>query len=166
MKSMCHDVRRSSPSVTVFRPASRCSAMTSRMHSSSTARSASRSICPALNSARALCRRSGRSRLPTWSARKGGRWRGLMAPASLSAAALLGLDGPRHHAQRLSRGDLALLQDKPRDLGVELRGTHPDLDRLLGPEAPLAVLERAEHVRDALLGLALERLPLERAMAA
>src|SRR5579875_952915 len=72
MKSMCHDVRRNSPSVTVCSPTSRCSSMTSRMAASSAARSASASMRPASKSARALMSSGGRSRLPTWSARKGG----------------------------------------------------------------------------------------------
>src|SRR6476646_7648982 len=72
MKSMCHEVRRSSPSVTVRSPASRCSSTTSRIASSSTARRPARSSCPDLNRARASARRAGRRRLPTWSARTGG----------------------------------------------------------------------------------------------
>ena len=47
MKSMCQVARRNSPSVADCSPASRCSATTSRIASSSTARSASASIRPA-----------------------------------------------------------------------------------------------------------------------
>src|ERR1022692_911920 len=72
MKSMCQDARRNSPSVTVCRPASSCSATTSAIAASSIALSCAASIRPAARSARAVSRCCGRSRLPTWSARKGG----------------------------------------------------------------------------------------------
>src|SRR5215207_9924935 len=73
MKSMCHEWRRNSPSVASLRPTSRCSAIAPRIASSSAARSASASIVPALKSARACVSAAGRRRLPTWSARNGGR---------------------------------------------------------------------------------------------
>src|SRR5918996_2284666 len=72
MKSMCHEARRSSPSVADWSPASSCLPTTSRIASSSTARSSSSSIRPAARSSRARSSRWGRSRLPTWSARNGG----------------------------------------------------------------------------------------------
>src|ERR1700729_989498 len=72
MKSICHEVRRNSPSVTLCSPASRFSSITSRIASSSRSRSASDSISPALYAARARARSGGRRRLPTWSARNGG----------------------------------------------------------------------------------------------
>src|SRR3954464_4924045 len=74
MKSMCQDERRSSPSVTVCRPASRWSSITSRIASSSAAFSAAASMRPALKAARASWSAGGRNRLPTWSARNGGNW--------------------------------------------------------------------------------------------
>ena len=76
MKSMCHDVRRNSPSVAARRPMSSCSATTSRIASSSTARRRAASIRPAAKSWRACTSARGRSRLPTWSARNGGSVRG------------------------------------------------------------------------------------------
>src|SRR4051812_17928065 len=72
MKSMCHDARRNSPSVAVWRPTSSCIFTTSRIASSSIPRSSASSIFPAACSSRASSRRLGRSRLPTWSARYGG----------------------------------------------------------------------------------------------
>src|SRR5215204_405299 len=79
MKSMCEGVRRNSPSVASWRPTSRCCATTSRIASSSTARSPASSSLPALCSARAWRRRSGRRRLPTWSAPNGGEVRCAMS---------------------------------------------------------------------------------------
>ncbi len=64
MKSMCHEVRRSSPSVAVCRPASRCRPTTSATERSSSSRSASSSISPAACRARASSSDGGRSRLP------------------------------------------------------------------------------------------------------
>src|SRR3954462_7687572 len=72
MKSMCHDVRRNSPSVAVRSPASRWSATTSRMAASSTSRRPGSSSSRAWCRARASRSSGGRSRLPTWSARNGG----------------------------------------------------------------------------------------------
>src|SRR3954454_8563704 len=72
MKSMCQDSRRNSPSVTDFRPISSWRRTTSRMASSSIARRSSSEMRPAARSSRALSTSGGRSRLPTWSARKGG----------------------------------------------------------------------------------------------
>src|SRR5688500_1656321 len=72
MKSMCHQSRRNSPSVTDGMPTSSCSATTSRMHLSCTFLSSACEILPARCCARASCNSRGRSRLPTWSARNGG----------------------------------------------------------------------------------------------
>src|SRR4051794_241296 len=72
MKSMCQDSRRNSPSVTDFRPVCSWRRMTSRIASSSIARRSSWEMRPAARSSRALSTSGGRSRLPTWSARKGG----------------------------------------------------------------------------------------------
>src|SRR3954447_6415663 len=72
MKSMCQEERRNSPSVAERSPTSSCMRTTSRIASSSAARSSSSSIRPAACSSRACRSASGRSRLPTWSARNGG----------------------------------------------------------------------------------------------
>src|SRR3954467_14643559 len=82
MKSMCHEARRNSPSVAERSPTSSCLRTTSRMASSSTPRSSSASMSPALKSSRACNSCGGRSRLPTWSARNGGRVRAAMAGSS------------------------------------------------------------------------------------
>src|SRR6185312_6183970 len=78
MKSMCHEARRNSPSVAAGNPTDSCIRTTSRIAPSSTVRNPSSDIRPAAWSARARCRRAGRSRLPTWSPRKGGRSRIVM----------------------------------------------------------------------------------------
>src|SRR5690349_13055696 len=72
MKSMCQDVRRNSPSVAERSPTSACMATMSRIASSSAAFSCSAEMRPAAWSERACSSAGGRSRLPTWSARKGG----------------------------------------------------------------------------------------------
>src|SRR3954454_22378721 len=72
MKSMCQVARRNSPSVAALSPTSSCSLTASRIASSSTARSSSASILSLAKSSRACRSAGGRSRLPTWSARKGG----------------------------------------------------------------------------------------------
>src|SRR6266446_922017 len=66
-KSTCQKARRNSPSVTACRPAASCIRTASRMQRSSMFLS-----CGDL-SARAFFSAAGRRRLPTWSARKGGR---------------------------------------------------------------------------------------------
>src|SRR5882724_3157297 len=71
-KSRCQKSRRYSPSVIPCRPMACCFATAPRMHSSSTAFSHSAGSFPALAFARAATSSGGRSRLPTWSARKGG----------------------------------------------------------------------------------------------
>src|SRR5437870_10259984 len=71
-KSMCHQSRRNSPSVTAWRPIDSCKATTLRMHLSSTARNAADFMSPFFDLRRASCNSGGRKRLPTWSARKGG----------------------------------------------------------------------------------------------
>ena len=80
MKSMCQDARRNSPSVADWSPTSSCMRTTSRIESSSIDFSSSAEMRSAAKSSRALSRRSGRSRLPTWSARKGGLSRGMILP--------------------------------------------------------------------------------------
>ena len=72
MKSMCHEVRRSSPSVTLFRPTSFCRSITSRIALSSIA---SQFVVVDLAGLELLAGRmqlGGTSRLPTWSALNGG----------------------------------------------------------------------------------------------
>src|SRR5690349_1294357 len=98
-KSMCQDARRNSPSVADCSPASRCMRTASRIAASSTARSSSAGSAPAPNASRARSRAGGRSRLPTWSARNGGRVRGAIArhgsrPARLTYCAASGRRGP------------------------------------------------------------------------
>src|SRR6266545_1142890 len=78
MKSMCHQSRRNSPSVTAWMPTDSCLATASRMCLSCTARSCSGVISPRFAFARASCSSAGRRRLPTWSARKGGVLRCVM----------------------------------------------------------------------------------------
>ena len=78
--------RRNSPSVTACRPMRSCVAMHSRMQRSSTARSSALScgprwlcgVCGPRKRSRACLSAGGRSRLPTWSARNGGRGRALI----------------------------------------------------------------------------------------
>ena len=73
MKSMCHVARRNSPSVADLQADVLLQlAPTSRIASSSTARSSSASILSSAKSSRACSSVGGRSRLPTWSARNGG----------------------------------------------------------------------------------------------
>ena len=69
---MCHDARRNSPSVADCRPTSSWSFTTSRIASSSMARSSSAVILSLAKSSRACSSSGGRRRLPTWSARYGG----------------------------------------------------------------------------------------------
>src|SRR4051794_13959091 len=105
MKSMCHDARRNSPSVTLMSPASRCIATTSRIASFSAPRSSESSIRPAACSSRAFSSEAGLSRLPTWSARKGGLSRiamactlsGRVAPTASRALTMSYVDPPRLH---------------------------------------------------------------------
>ena len=78
MKSMCHAVRRNSPSVAACNPTRSCMATTSRIALSSAARSTVMSISPASCAARVASSAGGRSRLPTWSARNGGSVRDVM----------------------------------------------------------------------------------------
>src|SRR5436305_1149196 len=95
---MCQDARRNSPSVTVFRPASRWSATTSRIASSSIARSSSSEMRWAAWSERACRRSAGRRRLPTWSAREGGAVRAaillLAVPVAVAPLATVFDAGP------------------------------------------------------------------------
>src|SRR5918992_1225150 len=72
-KSTCQKARLNSPSVTDCRPAACCIATALRMCLSSISRSRSAVIVPCLRFSRASFNSVGRSRLPTWSARKGGR---------------------------------------------------------------------------------------------
>ena len=75
MKSMCQEARRNSPSVTDCSPASSCMRTTSRIASSSACARPASSSRPAACASRASSSSGGRSRLPTWSARNGGRVR-------------------------------------------------------------------------------------------
>src|SRR6185437_385239 len=75
-KSKCHQERRNSPSVASFNPTSSCFLTIFSISLSSTALSAAMSISPLARLVRASFSDAVRSRLPTWSARKGGaaRW--------------------------------------------------------------------------------------------
>src|SRR6266446_10514977 len=87
-KSMCHQSRRNSPSVTAWMPADSCFATASRMCLSCTARSCSALNSPRFALARASCNSRGRKRLPTWSARKGGVVRWAMATPDVAVSGL------------------------------------------------------------------------------
>src|SRR5258706_180949 len=74
-KSTCQKARRNSPSVMPCSPAASCIATARRISRSSTAFRFCAVILLFLKSCRAFFSSVGRSRLPTWSARKGGRMR-------------------------------------------------------------------------------------------
>jgi hypothetical protein len=77
-KSKCHHERRNSPSVASFSPTSSCFLMIFSISRSSTAFNAAASVSFFAYFVRASFRDAVRSRLPTWSARKGGVVRGDM----------------------------------------------------------------------------------------
>src|SRR5215467_9480290 len=77
-KSKCHQERRNSPSVASFSPISSCFLTTFSISRSSTTISAAASISFRARLARASLSGAVRSRLPTWSARKGGVLRCVM----------------------------------------------------------------------------------------
>ncbi len=98
MISSSHQLRRrNSPSVTALRPTRSCMATAARMQSSSIARSSPSSCGPRWRSAvcapsrrsRASLSFCGRSRLPTWSARNGGRGAGRAASSGRAMRASL-----------------------------------------------------------------------------
>src|SRR5208282_221097 len=70
---MCHEARRNSPSVMPCNPTSSCIFTTLRIAASSMARNSAAEISLFLKRSRASRSSGGRSKLPTWSARKGGR---------------------------------------------------------------------------------------------
>src|SRR5690349_5610974 len=108
MKSMCQEPRRNSPSVTPSRPISSCIRTASRIAASSVRHNSSADKRPASCSARARSNSGGRNRLPTWSARNGGRDI-LLIPTSLLIVA-----GLQRHCER---NDVSLLE---RDVVVEV----------------------------------------------
>src|SRR3989442_9560977 len=119
MMSSSHQLRRrNSPSVHALSPTRSCMAMTSRMHSSSTARSSALScgpmalvgVCGPRNCSRARFSLSGRSRLPTWSARNGGF---IIIPRSDCARRSRGSDPER--LERLRREKLFRFQPPLRE---------------------------------------------------
>src|SRR5437016_6280621 len=115
MKSMCHDARRNSPSVAACRPTSSCIFTIARIASSSSERSSAASILPAARSSRAWSRWRGRSRLPTWSARKGGVVR------SDTVRALLGLGVNGVGLELDGNGDVEpFALDQPLDVRTQL----------------------------------------------
>src|SRR5262249_41629433 len=71
-ESRCHEPRLNSPSVTRRNPSSSCSRTTSRIASCWMRLSSDAVSAPCSAARRAAMRASGRIRLPTWSARKGG----------------------------------------------------------------------------------------------
>src|SRR3954463_5653181 len=85
-KSKCQKARRYSPSVTACRPLAFWSAMAWMMAASSVARSPAAPSVPAACAARASRKGTGRSRLPTMSARKGGLPWGIGCPLSTGQA--------------------------------------------------------------------------------
>src|SRR3954470_17900676 len=139
MKSMCHDARRNSPSVAERSPTSSCRRTTSRIASSSTARSSSAAMRPAVKSSRARSSSGGRSRLPTWSARKGGRVRAVIAGPPVSAGRG-GLSRPASRSDLQEVGDHDVLVTEPQVVGV---GELLDAVDLL-----LAVLEQRVEVEE------------------
>src|SRR2546425_1791509 len=97
-KSMCHDLRRCSPSVMPCSPTSSWSFTTSRMEASSAAASLSAPTRPASFSSLSALSAAGRRRLPTWSARNGPR-----------AAAVISLfEMPAEEGEHLLPGVLGL----------------------------------------------------------
>src|SRR6185503_2814563 len=80
-KSVCHDLRRNSPSVIDFSPTASCFAISAVISWSSICFRHSAEIAFLARSARACFSAAGRSRLPTWSARNGGVVRGDMRVA-------------------------------------------------------------------------------------
>src|ERR1700733_2332192 len=87
---MWKKVRRKLPSVIPFKPTFSCARTTSRMHASSIACNSAAGRRPAAKRSRASRSRSGRRKLPTWSARNGGR--GIISPSGVLKRA--------HHVSR------------------------------------------------------------------
>src|SRR2546422_490349 len=120
-KSTCQKARRNSPSVTACRPAASCIRTASRMQSSS--------IFPSCGdlSARAFFSAAGRRRLPTWSARKGGRMARAYSGNLPNAAGTKAIMLPAMPANPL---DLRSWLDEVRELGElkEVRGADWDLE--------------------------------------
>src|SRR5262245_6798944 len=87
-KSMCHQSRRNSPSVIDRRPRSSCSFTASRMLRSSVCLSFSKGISFLRTCSRISCSSRGRSRLPTWSARKGAFIAPILGLGALAPAAV------------------------------------------------------------------------------
>src|SRR5918992_2606930 len=146
MKSMCQDARRNSPSVADWSPTSLCIQTTSRIASSSTARSRSADSCPAAKPSRASRSSGGRSRLPTWSARNGGLSRGMLVQAQeLPCVALVDpLALGTRDVERLDVGDR--VADEGALHGVERHVTREQ--HVLEPEELVRAAQRvrgAEH---------------------
>src|SRR3954454_20036542 len=138
MKSMCQEARRNSPSVAERSPASSCLRTTSRIASSSMPRSSDASMRPSLKSSRACSSCGGGSRLPTWSARNGGRVRAAMAGSSSGS---LGSDAPGLLPARAGRrrdleqvGDHHVLVAEAQVVGVRERLDALDVRLALGEE--------------------------------
>src|SRR6185437_12538503 len=152
---MCQEPRRNSPSVTPWSPISSSIRTTSLIASSSAWRSSAAESRPALAASRASSSDFGRSRLPTWSARKGGFVRRAMACSSViyvRSRAVSGARGgrnpvsPPHSEETLS----------PQGEG-ESSALRPRLALLAPRLVHLKVGERdaqQRHVEAALLGAA------------
>src|SRR4051812_20537638 len=150
MKSMCHELRRNSPSVAERRPASAWSPTTSRIASSSTARRRSAAIRPSANRARASCSSGGRSRLPTWSARNGGVVRGAIREEGRIR---------RTGRRRLGGHEPHTLPREPKARGHE-KGSRPPPHRAGDPRRGACVAPQSLDAlrRDELTGLHVGRL--------
>src|SRR6478735_1485165 len=161
MKSMCHDVRRNSPSVAVRTPASRWRATASRIAVSSASRNPASSRSPARCRARASSSAGGRSRLPTWSARNGGSVRTAMSRSVLALGSAAGLPDAYPVDVHVLR-ELSVL-----DLGELVVGGQQAQDEVLGnlgdaaADAPglLAVDAEDQRSRRPLHGEHVEVLP-------
>src|SRR4051794_41660978 len=119
MKTMCQEARRTSPAGAVRSPTSPCMRTTSAIASSSIPRSSAASISPAAYRARASSRFSGRSRLPTWSARNGGPEASVMPPDH---------GAPRLAAQPSSPGRPDLVRDLTGSVRKGLGPARPGVD--------------------------------------
>ena len=107
-KSRCQKSRRNSPSVTDCSPSFSCRRTAAAMARSSTARSSSAESAPDFALARASRSSGGRSRLPTWSAWKGGlAMENLLGEQSSSRAS-------RRRRARSSRGSPRRNRRRPR----------------------------------------------------
>src|ERR671915_327299 len=166
MKSMCQEARRNSPSVADWSPTFLCIRTTSRIASSSTARSRSAETCPAAKPSRASRSSGGRSRLPTWSARNGGLSRGMLVQAQQLACVAL-VDPLALGARDVERVDV-------RDRVADERALHrveghvAREEHVLGAEELVRATQRVRRTEDGGVGVeapeGLDRAFVERAV--